>query len=68
MNKRAEYHSYLLRIWQTSNGEKSVWSASLEKPGTNERLGFANLEALFRFLKDETRDQLPAPYCSADGP
>ncbi len=53
MTRQAGYHSYMLRIWQTSNGEKSVWSASLQKPGTDERLGFASLEALFCFLRNE---------------
>jgi len=54
MSKQTDYHSYMLRIWRTSNGEKSVWSASLERPGSNERLGFADLEALFRYLQDKT--------------
>jgi hypothetical protein len=58
----------MLRIWHTSNGETSVWSASLEKPGTHERLGFANLDALFRFLQDEICTEPPASDRSVDSP
>jgi hypothetical protein len=45
------YLSYLLRLWQTSDGEKQVWRASLESPGAGERQGFASLEDLFGFLR-----------------
>jgi hypothetical protein len=45
------YLSYLLRLWQTSNGEKQVWRASLESPGTGERQGFGSLDKLFDFLQ-----------------
>jgi hypothetical protein len=57
------YLSYLLRIWQTCDGQKEIWRASLESPGTGERRGFADLESLFAFLaaevgKDRSPDQL----------
>ena len=47
------YLSYLLRLWQTSDGEELLWRASLEMPGTGERHGFASLEALFEFLRSQ---------------
>jgi hypothetical protein len=57
MTKQKGYFSYLLRVWQTSNGEESVWSASLEQPGTQERRGFATLDELVRFLQDQAISQ-----------
>ena len=53
MAKR-RYLSYLLRLWQTSDGEEHVWRASLECPGTGERRGFASLKDLFDFLHAQT--------------
>jgi len=49
--KPQRYLSYLLRLWQTSDGQKLVWRASLESPGSGKRRGFASLKALFDFLK-----------------
>ena len=54
MNKSLRYLSYLLRLWQTNDQGRTVWRASLESPGTRERLGFANLDELFKFLKTQT--------------
>jgi hypothetical protein len=53
------YLSYLLRLWQTSDGNKYVWRASLESPGSGERRGFTGLKALCDFLKAqvESRDE-----------
>lgn len=48
------YHSYLLRMWQTSDEKKQIWRASLESPGSGERQGFASLEDLFDFLQAQT--------------
>jgi hypothetical protein len=52
--EQAKYKSYLLRLWQTDSKGQQVWQASLEHPGSGERRGFANLEALFEFLKAQT--------------
>ena len=49
--KQRGYLSYLLRLWETSDGEKEVWRASLESPGTGERRSFASLEDLVAFLQ-----------------
>lgn len=48
------YLSYLLRLWETSDGEKQIWRASLESPGSGERTGFANLQGLIDFLETQT--------------
>ena len=49
--RQSGYLSYMLRLWQTRDGEKRVWRASLEIPGTGERRGFASLKELFDFLE-----------------
>ncbi len=60
---RQRYLSYLLRLWQTSDGEELLWRASLEVPGTGERHGFGGLENLFEFLRSqaelEERETVP---------
>ena len=50
----SDYISYLLRVWQTSDEENVAWRASLESPHTGERIGFANLDKLFTFLRQQT--------------
>jgi hypothetical protein len=47
------YISYLLRLWQTSDGTTSIWRASLEDPRSGKRRGFAGLEQLCAFLRKE---------------
>ena len=47
---RQGYLSYLLRLWQTSDGERRVWRASLQSPDSEERQGFASLQDLYDFL------------------
>jgi hypothetical protein len=51
--KQRGYLSYLLRLWETSDGEKDIWRASVERPGTGERQSFADVQALFDFLQRE---------------
>ena len=50
------YLSYLLRLWQTRQDGTLVWRASLQSPDTGERQGFASLEALLVFLRQEFHD------------
>lgn len=50
-SSQRRYLSYLLRLWQTSDGQRLVWRASLESPGSGKRRGFASPKALFDFLK-----------------
>jgi hypothetical protein len=45
------YLSYLLRLWQTQSGGELVCRASLESAHTGERVGFANLDDLFEYLR-----------------
>ncbi len=47
------YLSYLLRLWQTADGETQLWRASLEQPGSGERVHFASLEKLVAYLERE---------------
>jgi len=46
--------SYLLRVWAVDLNGDVGWRASLESPQTGERLGFADLDALFAFLRAAT--------------
>jgi hypothetical protein len=50
MTKEHRYLSYLLRLWQTGDGKKQVWRASLQSPNDQERRGLASLEELVDFL------------------
>ena len=52
--EQQRYLSYLLRLWQTSDGSEQVWRASLESPGSGERRGFDCLESLVDFLWIQT--------------
>jgi hypothetical protein len=62
--ERPDYLSYLLRLWRVRergppDGEPpdsgvSAWRASLQSPGTGERIGFRTLEELFAFLRGQT--------------
>jgi hypothetical protein len=60
--EQPDYLSYLLRLWRVSGDggthrkEKTVWRASLESPHTGERMGFASLDALFAFLRQQTSE------------
>lgn len=55
MKKRpSAYQSYLLRLWPTGDEGQTEWRASLDSPGTGERIGFASLEELFDFLRQQT--------------
>ena len=66
MTQRRRYLSYLLRLWQESGGasdlpgEASMWRASLESPQSDECQGFADLNDLVAFLREQTGGALPA--------
>jgi len=56
------YLAYMLRLWQAKGEGEPLWRASLEDVRTGERRGFASLEELFAYLKDETgHTKGPAP-------
>ena len=51
------YLAYMLRLWQVKGDQDLTWCASLESPHTSERRGFASLEALCKFLEEQTRSE-----------
>ncbi|MBN1977561.1 MAG: hypothetical protein JW918_09185 [Anaerolineae bacterium] len=59
MTKKRRYLSYLLRLWQTSDGNKQVWRVSLQSPSNQERRGFASLEELIDFLETQMGHSSP---------
>lgn len=52
--KKGRYYSYLLRLWETTDGNLPVWRAMLELPATGEKRSFASLDELFVYLMCET--------------
>jgi len=48
------YLAFMLRLWQVDGEGRPTWRASLESPRTGERHGFASLEALYEFLREQT--------------
>ena len=56
-DQQPRYLAYMLRLWEARTGGEQVWRVSLESPHTGERHGFANLQVLFAFLKEQTRGQ-----------
>jgi hypothetical protein len=57
LKEQRDYISYLLRLWQVKTEGRAVWRASLECPHTGELQGFADLEALCRYLRGETQQE-----------
>lgn len=51
--KPIRYLAYMLRLWRVGGNDGEAWRASLESP-QNWRQGFANLDALFAYLRKET--------------
>ncbi len=47
------YLAYLLRLWAAREEGRVVWRASLDSPQTGERLGFASLDRLFAFVREQ---------------
>ena len=52
--EKRRYISFLLRLWQAESKGDLVWRASLESSRTEERWGFANLDELLVFLRQQT--------------
>jgi hypothetical protein len=66
MTEPRRYRAYLLRLWQAEGEDgQPVWRAALEEARTSERRGFADLESLFAFLKEQL-DALPTTRPPAD--
>jgi len=54
--RRGKRLIYLLHLWQERSpqpGSPEVWRISLEGPHTGQRRGFADLEGLFGFLREQ---------------
>ena len=49
---QADYHAGLLRLWR----EGGSWRASLQDAESGERIGFADLDHLFAYLRRLTGD------------
>jgi hypothetical protein len=56
------YFSYILRLWRVEGEEvqvgcegESKFRASLDDPQTGDRVGFADLEALFDYIREVTK-------------
>ena len=57
--KPRDYAAYLLRLWrEKKSGKSNPWRASLQDPHSGVRIGFANLEELFGFIRRETGELL----------
>lgn len=58
--KQGDYVAYLLRMWRDSDDEEppcpqqTAWRATLQSPHSGDRVGFANLDDLFDFLRGQT--------------
>jgi|GEM_PF-1001361 len=50
----SQYVAFLVRLWRAGHNGESVWHASVDNPHTAERHYFADLEALFTFLEEQT--------------
>ena len=49
--RASRYRSYLLRLWQTADGERQELRVSPEQQGSGRRVGFAGLGELVAFLE-----------------
>ena len=52
-NERPTNRCYLLRLWWTSDEGTEILRIYIEDPYSGERKGFASLERLTAFLRDE---------------
>ena len=52
----SQYQSYLLRLWRA--GEGKTWRVVLEHVGTHERHGFADLDGLCTFLREQKNNEI----------
>lgn len=49
-----DYLAYQLRLWQMHSGGRATWRVSLKSARTRECRGFASLDDLFDFLRQQT--------------
>ena len=60
------YQSYLLRLWREKGGASIQWRASLQDPHSSERVGFAHLDELVAFLREQFGLSPPAEDLAKD--
>lgn len=53
MISQSQYASYLLRLRQVRNDQRTVWTASVQCIATGEQRPFADVEDLVEFLRAE---------------
>jgi hypothetical protein len=53
---RARYLSYLLRLLSVDREGNPAWRVSLQSPHAADRLNFADLEAMIRYLEEKLRE------------
>jgi hypothetical protein len=51
---KTHYLAFLVRLWR--EGEMKSWRATLENPHDGRRYGFSDLEKLYAFLDESTKD------------
>jgi hypothetical protein len=51
--KRRGYVAYMLRLWRVHDGQKTIWHASLQDVRGGPRLGFADLDQVVAYLRQE---------------
>jgi hypothetical protein len=51
------YQAYLLRLWRVQYNGTTVWRAAIENAHSRERYGFANLDELIIFLRQQTDEK-----------
>jgi hypothetical protein len=56
--EQTDYLAYQLRLWWVRSGERAIWRASLKSARTRECRGFASLDDLFDFLRQQTNVSL----------
>lgn len=57
METPGRYRAYLLRLWKAEQNGQTVWRASLESAETGDRIGFPTLDALFDYVRLQTRHE-----------
>ena len=52
---------YVVRLWPSAPPEQPTWRVSVQEPNSGERHIFANLEAFFAFVEEQTRTAPATP-------
>ena len=54
IKEQPDYLAYQLRLWRVRGGGEIVWRVALKSVRTRESRGFASLDDLFGFLRQQT--------------